>query len=292
MADSEIHPAIARGKVAVITGGASGIGLAAAHRLSSAGMRVCLIDVAHALPGSEDFPRSEEMVTLAGDVSDRSTVDSLAGEIAGRFGPVSVLMNNAGIGGGGDALSNPEGWERLIGVNLMGVLHGVQSFVPAMIESGEPGLVVNTGSKQGITSPPGDTAYNVTKAGVKILTEGLEHTLRERTRGRISAHLLIPGFTYTGMIKRRLPNRPPGAWSPEQVVDRMMEGIGRGDFYILCQDNETTRDQDERRIAWAADDILENRPALSRWHPDWQHRYVRFMDHPHWRRSSFAGAPD
>lgn len=292
MADSEIHPAIARGKLAVITGGASGIGLAAAHRLSSAGMRVCLIDVAHALSGSEDFPQSEEIVTLAGDVADRSAVDSLAGEIAERFGPVSVLMNNAGTGGGGDALSNPEGWERLIGVNLMGVLHGVQSFVPAMIESGEPGLVVNTGSKQGITAPPGDTAYNVSKAGVKILTEGLEHTLRERTGGRVSAHLLIPGFTYTGMIRKRLPTCPPSAWSPEQVVSRMLEGVARREFYILCQDNETTRDQDERRIAWAAYDILENRPALSRWHPDWKDRYDRFMKARDWRNAPVTGMRD
>ena len=102
----------------------------------------------------------------------------------------------------------------MLGVNLMGVLHGVQSFVPAMVEGDAPGLVINTGSKQGITQPPGDTAYNVSKSGVKALTEGLAHTLREKTGGRVSAHLLLPGFTYTGMIARFVAEQPPGAWLP------------------------------------------------------------------------------
>jgi NAD(P)-dependent dehydrogenase (short-subunit alcohol dehydrogenase family) len=267
-----IHPALAAGKLAVVTGGASGIGLAAARRFSSLGMRVCIVDRS---VGTLDA--ADGIATFEADVADRDAVEQLAETIAERFGPVAVLMNNAGVGGGGDALSNPEGWGQVLGVNLLGVLHGVQSFVPAMVEGGEPGLVINTGSKQGITTPPGDTAYNVSKAGVKALTEGLAHTLREQAGGRISAHLLIPGFTYTGMIARRLPQRPPAAWTPEQVIDRMIEGIAADEFYILCQDNETSREQDERRILWAAGDIVENRPALSRWHPDWQDAFARFM---------------
>jgi NAD(P)-dependent dehydrogenase (short-subunit alcohol dehydrogenase family) len=186
-------------------------------------------------------------------------------------------MNNAGRGGGGDALGNREGWSRVLGVNLIGLLNGVQSFVPAMVAGGRPGLVVNTGSKQGITQPPGDTAYNVSKAGVKALTEGLAYTLRQQTGGRVSAHLLIPGFTYTGMIARHIPTQPPGAWTPAQVVERMFEGIARLEFYILCQDNETSRAQDEKRILWSALDIVENRPALSRWHPDFQETFEAFM---------------
>jgi NAD(P)-dependent dehydrogenase (short-subunit alcohol dehydrogenase family) len=145
-------------------------------------------------------------------------------------------MNNAGIGGGGDALSNPDGWTRVLDVNLFGVLHGVQVFVPAMVASDRPGIVVNTGSKQGITQPPGDTAYNVSKAAVKALTEGLAHTLRQQTEGRVTAHLLIPGFTFTGLT--RASEKPPGAWSSEQVVDFMFDGIAAGDFYLLCPDNE------------------------------------------------------
>jgi NAD(P)-dependent dehydrogenase (short-subunit alcohol dehydrogenase family) len=162
-------------------------------------------------------------------------------------------------------------------VNLVGVLNGVQAFAPAMAESGAPGLIVNTGSKQGITQPPGDTAYNVSKSGVKALTEGLAHTLRNHPGCRVTAHLLIPGFTYTGMTGARFPMRPPGAWSPEQVVDRMLVGIAANEFYILCEDDETTRAQDERRILWAAGDLVENRPALSRWHPDWKAAFERFM---------------
>jgi NAD(P)-dependent dehydrogenase (short-subunit alcohol dehydrogenase family) len=157
------------------------------------------------------------------------------------------------------------------------VLNGVQRFAPAMVAGDRPGLVVNTGSKQGITQPPGDTAYNVSKSGVKALTEGLAHTLRERTGTRVTAHLLIPGFTYTGMIARRIPQQPPGAWTPDQVVDRMLDGIARGEFYLLCQDNETTREQDEKRILWHALDIVENRPALSRWHPEFKDAFERFM---------------
>jgi NAD(P)-dependent dehydrogenase (short-subunit alcohol dehydrogenase family) len=268
------HPALAAGKVAVITGGADGIGRAAAQRFLAAGLKVCIADRAGldearaALPG---------VLAVETDVADRAAVEQLARRVADELGPVSVLMNNAGVGGGGDALGNPEGWARVLGVNLYGVLHGVQSFVPAMSAHGGPGLVINTGSKQGITTPPGDTAYNVSKAGVKALTEGLAHTLRQQG-GQVSAHLLIPGFTYTGMIRRHLPQQPAGAWSAEQVIDFLLAALDRGDFYVLCPDNDTTRAQDEKRILWAAGDIVENRPALSRWHPDYAEAFQRLME--------------
>jgi NADP-dependent 3-hydroxy acid dehydrogenase YdfG len=147
----------------VITGAASGIGFATAARLADAGLKLCLVD--------RDEVRLREVATDLGtrsdvraeclDVSDPEAVNRLGDSVERHFGAVDVLMNNAGIGGGGDALSNPEGWRRVLGVNLMGVLHGVQRFVPAMLASDRPGLVINTGSKQGITQPPGDTAYNL-----------------------------------------------------------------------------------------------------------------------------------
>jgi len=186
-----IHPAIEAGNVAVITGGANGIGRATARRLADLGLKIVIADrdaEELALAASE----FGDVVTVETDVADLAAVQSLAAFVAARVGPVSVLMNNAGHGGGGDALSNPEGWASVLGTNLFGVLHGVQTFVPAMVASKRPGLVINTGSKQGITQPPGDTAYNVSKSGVKALTEGLAHTLREQTAGRVTAHLLVP----------------------------------------------------------------------------------------------------
>lgn len=277
MAEEQPHPALAAGNVAIVTGGASGIGLAAARRFAGLGLRLAIADRSPEALEAAISQIEGEAIAVQTDVSDPASMDQLAAAVGERLGPVSVLMNNAGIGGGGDALSNPQGWSRVIGVNLLGVLNGVQRFVPAMVERDAPGLVINTGSKQGITQPPGDTAYNVSKAGVKALTEGLAHSLREKTGDRVSAHLLIPGFTYTGMVAGRIPTRPPGAWTADQVVDRLLDGLARSEFYILCQDNETSREQDEKRILWGATDIVENRPALSRWHPAWKEEFERFM---------------
>ena len=274
---TQFHPALVPGHVAVITGAASGIGLAAARRFSAMGLKVCLADRDEERLAAAAASIGGTAVAVPTDVSERAAVEALAATVASRLGPVSVLMNNAGVGGGGDALTNLAGWTRVLGINLMGVLHGVQAFVPAMVASGAPGLVINTGSKQGITCPPGDTAYNVSKAGVKALTEGLAHTLRNTPGCQVSAHLLIPGLTYTGLVARRLPQQPPGAWTPEQVVERLVEGVNRGDFYLWCEDNETPRAVDEKRVLWSACDIIENRPALSRWHPDWTDAFERFL---------------
>ncbi len=134
--------------------------------------------------------------------------------------------------------------------------------------------MINTGSKQGITLPPGNSAYNTSKAALKAYTELLAYELNQ-TGGALSAHLLIPGFTHTGMSAR--PEKPPAAWSAEQVVGFMVASLERGDFYILCPDNDVTRETDEKRMRWTADDIILNRPALSRWRPDHAEAFKAFM---------------
>jgi NAD(P)-dependent dehydrogenase (short-subunit alcohol dehydrogenase family) len=157
-------------------------------------------------------------------------------------------------------------------------MHGVEAFVPGMLSSQKPGIIINTGSKQGITSPPGNSAYNLSKAALKNYTESLSHALRGACGDRISAHLLIPGYTFTGMTGGS--EKPASAWLPEQVIEFLLERIAAGDFYVLCPDNAVDRAMDERRIRWAADDIILNRPALSRWHPDFEAAFARFMASP------------
>lgn len=233
------HPAIAPGRTAVITGGASGIGLAAAQRFASLAMPVLIADrniealnaaretIIASAPGAR-------VDVAAVDVCDFTQVTALKDQAFAAFGDVAVVMNNAGIGGGGGPLDNLDGWRRVINTNLMGVLHGVQAFGPALINSGRAGLIINTGSKQGVTTPPGDTAYNVSKAGVRVLTEGLQHALRNTPGCLVTAHLLVPGSTFTGMTRRGRAEKPAGAWMPDQVVDFMLERLAAGDFYILC----------------------------------------------------------
>lgn len=274
------HPAIASGRVAVVTGGASGIGLAVAERLAAAGMRLVLADIdeeqlAHAADMLGE--QGGEVRTVRTDVSDPAQVAELKAT-ATADGQVALLMNNAGREGGGGILAGREVWERTIATNLLGAVYGVQQFLPDMLAADWPCAIVNTGSKQGITLPPGDTAYNVSKAGLKAFAESLAHDLLG-TGGRVSAHLLIPGFTFTGFTRRRgVTEKPAGAWSAGQVADFMLAAMARGDFYILCPDNDVSRAIDERRSAWSAGDIIENRPALSRWHPDFADAFEAHME--------------
>jgi NAD(P)-dependent dehydrogenase (short-subunit alcohol dehydrogenase family) len=197
---------------------------------------------------------------------------------------VSVIMNNAGTGLGGGTWEKYDEWKRVLDVNLWGVINGIHAFAPAMIAQGmvqgRAGAIVNTGSKQGITTPPGDAAYNLTKAGVKVATEQLAHELRSIAGCGVSAHLLVPGFTFTPMTRPGETAKPEAAWTADQVVEFMLAGMARGDFYILCPDNATTRTMDERRMAWAMGDLIENRPALSRWHPDYKDAFEAFMRGP------------
>jgi NAD(P)-dependent dehydrogenase (short-subunit alcohol dehydrogenase family) len=278
------HPALTPNRTAVITGGASGIGLATAERLAAMGLRVCIADrdeeaLERAANGLAKVAQqgSDGVLAVPTDVARLESVEALRDAALDRFGDIALLMNNAGTGGGGGPWQSYEGWQKVIGVNLWGVVHGLQAFTQHLIDQGAAAAIVNTGSKQGITNPPGDAAYNVSKAAVKSLTESLAHQLRGIDGCRITAHLLIPGFTYTGMIQRFVKERPPGAWLPGQVADSLLAAMERGDFYVLCPDNDVTPEIDQRRIEWAVGDLVANRPALSRWHPDYEAEFAAFM---------------
>ena len=270
--------AIKQGGLAVVTGAAGGVGKVAAQRFAQAGLGVILADLA-----GETLDETEaEIKAIVGaaaivkavptDVSDKKAVEVLADQ-AFAIGDVAILMNNAGIGMPTGSWENSDNWRQLLEVNLFGVMNGIHAFLPRMVEANRPAVVVNTGSKQAITTPPGNPAYNVSKAAVKVMTEMLAHDLREAS-APISAHLFVPGFTYTGMIQRFIPEKPDAAWTSEETVDYFIERMSAGDFYILCPDNDVSAKRDQKRIEWSIGDIINNRPALSRWHPDFSDAFL------------------
>ena len=278
-----MHPALKKGGVAVVTGGASGIGLAAARHLARLGMRVCIADLAG--PGLEaarqaliaDGAASADVLAVATDVGDVAQLRALCDRVTKEFGAVNVLMNNAGMQPGSSIFDTEGNWDRILAVNMGGVIRSSQIFAPSMIQSGQPGLIINTGSKQGITTPPGDPAYNVSKAGVRVFTEALQHELRNLPGCQVEARLFIPGFVFTPLTARGRTEKPVGAWTPDETVEFLFRSLDQEDFYILCPDNEVDRATDAKRIVWAAGDIAENRPPLSRWHPDYADAFKQWL---------------
>lgn len=271
MSRSDLNSVCSPGRIAVVTGAASGIGLAACKRLAGAGMNVCMADrdAAHLAAAREEVMKAarsaDNVATFEIDIAAEGTMVRLRSDISARFGDdVSFLFNNAVIRDKAGTWDGMATWRHVLDVDFFAVLAGVEAFAPAMIASGKSGMIVNAGSKQGITSPPGNSPYNVAKSALKTYTELLEHDLRNAPGAAVTAHLLIPGMTTTGTREHRA-----GAWWPDQVIDYMMPALARGDFYILCPDGEVTAAMDRKRILWAAGDIVDNRPALSRWHPDW-----------------------
>lgn len=271
------HPAFTKGNVAVVTGAALGIGRAAALRFAEMGLKVCLVD----LPSDDLVTAAAEVIAKAGDAADVIAIPTdvsapdqmqkLEAIVREKFGGADILLNNAASRAGRGFDADIEDWRQLVEVNLWGVIYGTRAFLPGMRERGTPAVIVNTGSKQGITNPPGHPVYNLSKAAVKSFTESLAHELRSTGADTVTAHLLVPGWTTTGKNEHR-----PGAWLPDQVVERMLHGIEAGSFYIVCPDDDVSEEEDRRRILWGAGDITEDRPALSRWDPTVEHAYHAF----------------
>ncbi|KZT69597.1 NAD(P)-binding protein [Daedalea quercina L-15889] len=275
--DDGVHPVIHTGRVAVITGAASGIGRAAALELAKIGMKVAIADVNDGplvKLGAELTKAVGEanVLMVPTDVSKLEDVVRLRDKVYEAWGEVAVLMNNAGIGLPSKSWEGIDAWRKTFDVNVFGVLNVQQTFVPSMIHQENPAVIINTGSKQGITNPPGNPAYNASKAAVKSLTEGLAHELRNNVpAANVTAHLFVPGWTWTGMTGDKSGSeKPAGAWSAQETVLYMLDYVRQGKFYILVPDNETRREVDQLRILWGAGDLVEGRPALSRWHKDYK----------------------
>lgn len=156
--------------------------------------------------------------------------------------------------------------------NLFGVINGISIFLPLIQsqQSQKQSSIVITGSKQGITNPPGNPAYNASKSAVKTLAEHLSYDLRG---SHTSVHLLVPGWTFTGLSgggPGSTKEKPVGAWEPAQVAEFLKQKMNAGSFWALCPDNDVTEDTDQRRMMWTAGDAVHGRPPLSRWREEYK----------------------
>lgn len=248
------------GRVAVVTGAASGIGRALAERLAAERMRVVLADVDEKTLAAAERAlreRGAETLSVPTDVSRPGDVEALAQSTLDAFGGVHVVCNNAGVAGEfGPVWEQPlEAWEWVLGVNLWGVIHGIRSFVPIMLEAGEEGHVVNTASMAGLVSVPMVSVYHATKHAVVTLSESLHYELTA-SGARVGASVLCPGFVRTAIIDapRNRPAELEGAQrtpehgaavreayrracaeglDPGQVADLVLDAIREGRFWVF-----------------------------------------------------------
>jgi NAD(P)-dependent dehydrogenase (short-subunit alcohol dehydrogenase family) len=303
------------GYTAVVTGASSGIGKSACMKFALCGMNVWMIDidatelsiaqkiVKEQYTNKSNSQQQQQQFVFAEvvDVSDYNAMCRLAQQVFDATGKCHIVMNNAGIGLGGDSMTDIQLIRKVMDVNTYGPIHGCLAFVPHMKASDEPGMIINTGSKQGITMPPGNLCYNMSKAALKVYTEGLEHELmaaRTTSQGKLRAVLLIPGWVNTSIALKANRSKAAekgetydddqaffheekphsDAWMPHQVVDFMQTEIDQGRFYIVCPDNDVDRETDNLRMTWTMQDITQNRPPLSRWHPDYKDQFAAYLE--------------
>jgi len=248
------------GKVAVVTGGASGIGLALERRFVAEGMRVMIGDVeAEALDKAVAELQSEggDVEGIVTDVTDPAQMDALAQAVVDRFGAVHVVCLNAGVGGCGLSWEMPlSTWEWVIGVNLWGVIHGLRSFVPLLVKQGE-GHVVNTASLAGLVASPFMGPYNASKHAVVAISETLHHELA-MSAPDVHVSVLCPGWVKTNIADSGR-NRPAhlesdnavdaaaggvlrgfleNGMDPNDVALKVLDAIRNDKFWILTHDDE------------------------------------------------------
>jgi NAD(P)-dependent dehydrogenase (short-subunit alcohol dehydrogenase family) len=169
-------------------------------------------------------------------------------------------------------------------INLFGAVHGLNTLLPLVTShstASHPSSVIITGSKQGITNPPGNPAYNASKAAIKSLAEHLSFDL-SKSSPTTSVHLLVPGWTFTGMSgndpsKSGEKEKPKGAWWPEQVVDYLEAKMEEGRFYVICPDNDVSEEMDKKRMLWDREDLVRGRPPLTRWREDYAIEAEKWM---------------
>jgi NAD(P)-dependent dehydrogenase (short-subunit alcohol dehydrogenase family) len=229
-----------QGKVAVVTGAASGIGRALAERCAQEGMKVVLADIEEPalMQTSRDLAaQGAQTLAVPTDVSQAGEVETLARKAFETYSAVHLLFNNAGVGGGKSAWeSTLADWEWVLGVNLWGVIHGIHFFVPRMLEQRSEGHIVNTASMAGLTYGPGQSIYKVSKHGVVSLSETLYYELALRGAS-LKVSVLCPGFVNTNVLDSqrnrpsRLQNAPDGKESPPQaeaVRQRIQQAVREG----------------------------------------------------------------
>jgi len=168
-------------------------------------------------------------------------------------------------------------------VNLFGVIHGISTLLPLVTSSSTPSSIIITGSKQGITNPPGNPAYNASKSAVKTLAEHLSYDL-SKSSPSTTVHLLVPGWTFTGLSGNapfaagaEKKSKPEGAWSAEQVVEFLEGKMGEGKFYVICPDNDVSEELDKKRVLWSANDLVQGRPPLTRWREEYKSEAEEWM---------------